>query len=816
MNEYIIRTCPKARQENIIRWEYYRITVLQDRLFRIEKSKNGKFRDCATQAVWYRNFETQKYTVSKDDGRLTITTDFCVLQIAGKREDCVINVGNGFIPVSNAENLKGTYRSLDGCNGDTLTYSIYGSDMKPGEKVELCNGFCSLSGVAVYDDSDSLELGDDGLIKSGKASGSDEYVFAYGDDYRGAVKAAYKICGDVPVLPRYAFGNWWSRYHAYSDREYLNMIGEFEKRKIPLTVTALDTDWHYSNKAEIAQKFSITESQLLDEKIVGVSDRGNADKIGWTGYTFNPDYFPDYKKFLRILTSGGYKVTLNLHPHQGVRFWEKQYRDAAEYVGWDASGKQAIAFDFTDPKYVAMNFDVLLEPYEKDGVGFWWIDWQQGKKSRVEGLDPLWSLNHYHFLNSIKGGKRGLILSRYFGVGAHRYPVGFSGDTAMTWETLKYLPYFTATAANVGYGWWSHDIGGHNEGVKDDELYLRFVQFGVFSPINRLHCTNLTVMTKEPWEYKNGKGRIAEDFLRLRHSMIPFWYSLSYLNNREGLVPVEPLYYRWKNREAYAAKNEYLLGGKMIVAPITEHSVDGYSVVDVWLPEGKWTDMFTYLEYDIGVGGEWIKAVRNLESIPVFVESGAIIPFSLDDGNGTDNPVKLGIKAFNGNGEFTLFEDGTNGEAFTRFSCECEESENKIIQKIVVSVSGERSVIPDNRIMRIEFSNFSNGKAYVEQGRITSAAKIVYGEKLTVEVGDCKTDFAVTVESEKTGEKRIMDFARTVLTEAEGNNYEKQRLYDELEKTRNIESFNSTVYKSGIADAVKLRLSEITVGRKRC
>lgn len=810
---FIAKVFPKAEEENVIRWGDYRITVLGRRLFRIERSAEKKFRDDATQAVWFRNVPKQSFHVEKQNGAIVIVTEKCRLKISENREACRIDLGGGELPLSNDGNLKGTYRTLDGCDGDTVTYSIYGSARQAGDKINLDDGFCSRSGVAVYDDSESLTLGADGLIRPEKASGTDEYVFAYGDDYRGAIKALYRLCGSVPVLPRYAFGNWWSRYHAYTDKEYLNMLGEFEKRKIPLTVTALDTDWHYSDKKDIENAFGLSENGRAGEKFVGVSDRGNTDKIGWTGYTFNAALFPDYERFLDNLKERGYHVTMNLHPHQGVRFWDWQYAEMARRMGIDEKSGECVPFDFTDPAYINANFDVLLAPYEKEGVDFWWIDWQQGKESKIEGLDPLWSLNHYHSLDNASSHRRALILSRYFGVGAHRYPVGFSGDTAMTWETLRYLPYFTATATNAGYVWWSHDIGGHNNGSKDDELYLRFVQYGVFSPINRLHCTNLGVMTKEPWRYKNGTGRIAEDFLRLRHSMIPFLYSLSYKNYTEGNALVEPLYYRWKTKEAYEMKNEYLFGGNIIVAPITEHSTNGYSVTEVWLPEGTWTDLFTGSVYKIGVGGEKKKAVRTLESIPVFVESGGILPYSLDEGNGTKNPKKLGVKIFNGNGEFTLYEDSPEGgEGFTTFRTEYTENGGKASQKVFVSFKGERSVFPKDRSICFEFCNVFDGVVYKRMVNGVQELDLVYGETLSVNTGVEESDFEIVAEYERKDErKRFFDSVCKILTEAEGDNCGKQKLCDELCATETDEQFHAVLDRSNVADIVKTRLKEIAL-----
>ena len=110
------------------------------------------------------------------------------------------------------------------------------------------------------------------------------------------------------------------------------------------------------------------------------------------------------------------------------------YKEMAEAVGVDYTKEKPVEFDLTNEKFVNSYFDILHHPYEKDGVDFWWIDWQQGKKSQIQGLDPLYALNHYHTLDNSRDNKRGVILSRYAGVGSHRYPLGFSGDTNTSWE----------------------------------------------------------------------------------------------------------------------------------------------------------------------------------------------------------------------------------------------------------------------------------------------------------------------------------------------------------------------------------------------
>lgn len=127
-----------------------------------------------------------------------------------------------------------------------------------------------------------------------------------------------------------------------------------------------------------------------------------------------------------------------------------------------------------------------------------------------------------------------LILSRYAGPGSHRYPVGFSGDTVVSWESLKFQPYFTSTASNIGYGWWSHDIGGHMLGVRDEELEARWYQLGVFSPINRLHSSLSPFVGKEPWNFQQPVRDIMRDALILRHRLIPYLHTMNWRAATKG------------------------------------------------------------------------------------------------------------------------------------------------------------------------------------------------------------------------------------------------------------------------------------------
>ena len=297
-------------------------------------------------------------------------------------------------------------------------------------------------------------------------------------------------------------------------------------------------------------------------------------------------------------------------------------------------------------------------------------------------------------------------MSRYAGIGSHRYPIGFSGDTTISWATLRLMPYFTATAANCGYSWWSHDIGGHHLGEKDDELYLRFLQFGVFNPINRMHCTDSPMLTKEPWAYENGIGQLAADALRLRHRMIPYLYSCNHRTATEGLALCEPLYYQYPEcGESYRYPNEYRFGQQFLVAPVTEHSRrNGLSETPVWLPEGIWTDFFTGDVYRVGKGGKELVAIRPTDSIPVFAEAGAVMVCSGDPGNACGNPHALEATVWNGNGGFRLYEDCEDGaECLTVIGTSYDAQTGT--QTVTIRTEGDRSVLPPDRRLTIRFPN---------------------------------------------------------------------------------------------------------------
>ena len=661
-----------------------RISLLTSRLLRTEK---GSFTDLPTQTVINRDFPPVKYTLQERGKLLYIQTEencFHVDCASGKVVK--VSFAEGYFTKNiGKDQLPGTARTLDQANG----------------RVRLQKGITARSGVSVMDDSKSLLLNPDGTIAP-RPKCKDRYYFAYGGDYLRQMQDFYRLTGPVPLIPKFALGNWWSRYRAYTQEEYRSLMQTFIEKHIPITVATIDMDWHW---VDVLQRFGEdakpgkpgSKEELFYNKLLP----------GWTGYTWNTELFPDHKELLSWLHANGMKVPLNVHPSQGVRYFEKPYEAMCRRMGMDPTKRQIVAFDPTDQKFMQAYFEELHHPLEEEGVDFWWLDWQQGKNTKIPGLDPLWALNHYHTLDASKNGKRPLILSRYAGLGSHRYPLGFSGDTHVTWKSLDFQPYFTNTAANAGYSWWSHDIGGHMLGVQDDELYLRWLQYGVFSPINRLHSSNSEFMGKEPWKRSYPVEKLAEEFLRLRHQLIPYIYTANHRTHTMAEPICMPLYYRHNCTAAFEAKNQYYFGSQLLVSPITKPADKRLNLgsVNTWLPKGRWTDIFTGRIYN---GGRWVKMYRDMDTIPVLAKEGAIVPmYRSANTNDLSLDQPLEIHLWRGNGYYELYEDDGQSQdyqqgkfAVTRFDL---QEQGTTLRLTITPPKDSFGLLPPQRTMFLKF-----------------------------------------------------------------------------------------------------------------
>lgn len=757
----------------MITGDKYRITVLTDRLVRFEYNKDGNFEDRKTFMVVNRDFPEVNLDIRDGEDNLTIDTGALLisydkklfssygLMVTLKETGNTWNYGDSY---GNFTNLGGTARTLDDADG----------------KVSLEKGIFGKDGYSVLDDSKS-PVYDNGEFVKRTDDNIDIYFFGYGKDYYGGLYDFCRLCGPMPMIPRYALGNWWSRYYRYTEESYLEVVENFRKENIPLSVAVIDMDWH-------------------------VTEVDPAYGSGWTGYSWNKELFPDYKRFLGKLHENGLSVTLNLHPADGIRAFEDMYEDVARELSIDPATKEPAEFDFGDSNYRDAYFEKVMQPYEEDGVDFWWIDWQQGTGKKKEDVDPLLLLNHYHYKDQEKRNKRPMIFSRYAGPGSHRYPVGFSGDSHTTWKSLDFQPFFTSTASNIAFGTWSHDIGGHMLGDKDLDRLIRWIEFGVFSPIMRIHSSCSPFFNKEPWLLPEPYRAIVRSFMQLRHALIPYIYTENHRAYKESRPLIRPMYYDYSSDpESYQVRNEYGFGDNLLVLPITKPQDKELRLgsVRALIPEGRWYDIFTGVLYE---GRKLVKLYRELSQIPVLLPAGGIVPMAAGDlgKNTTENPKDLKILIGGGkSSSYTLYEDdgcsmdyenGAFAETLISFEHDMERREIKLT---ISGAKGDTRLIPSKRNYHLEFYGIKASGAAYDKG------------KSVVELSDVSTDrdTVVTLSDVILVDNDYKSLVFEVLERAWIATTDKEMVYDKLNSLSRDE-FGRWVCSADISETIKSAMME--------
>ncbi|SEL43962.1 protein of unknown function [Stigmatella aurantiaca] len=499
----------------------------------------------------------------------------------------------------------------------------------------------------------------------------DGYVFGYGQDYPRALGDLAALTGPSKLLPRWAYGVWFSEYLDRTAADFQeHLLPKFRQEGVPLDVLVIDTDF----KA------------------------GNA----WSGWEIDTRKFPDPEGFFDWARAQGLHTTLNIHP--SILPTDPQFAAAQATAkgklthhtgGCSGGASECYTFDFGDPDQLKAFFG-LHDTMKQQGTDFWWLDWCcDASEANIEGATgDAWINQQYtDYTNSRIG--RGFAFSRAFGslqAGGYSNPTAvptgpwadkrttlpFTGDTTSTWGTLAASVGFTSgEGAATGLSAISHDIGGHNGGLwglpgsdvvngqrtdkLPDDLYARWVQFGTFQPIDRLHSNH---GDRLPWQYPGAAGESAKKFLNLREALVPYTYTLAREAEATGVPVVRPVYLAYPaEQDAYAtAGSEYLYGSDVLVAPVT--TPGDTATATVWFPPGSsWTDWFTGKTY---AGGTTQSITTGLDTMPVFIKAGGIVPTRSEDvANDVQNPldaVTLTVAA-GAQGHASLFEDdGTTSD----------------------------------------------------------------------------------------------------------------------------------------------------------
>ncbi len=677
---------PQADPKAVVTSGNARFTVLTPQLLRMEWSADSVFEDNKTLTFVNRNLPVPHFKVKKSKNGVTITTDSLELTYrnTGRPFDkenlqARFRMNGKWVKwnpeMTDSLNLKGTTRTLDGCNGKKM-------GREPME-----DGLLSRSGWSVVDDSQrhllvphSSHWGE-WVQTRPEGERRDLYLFAYGHNYLDALADYAKVAGAAPMPPLYTLGYWWSRYWQYSDNELVDLVNKLKAFDIPLDVLIVDMDWHDTWGMR-------TKNSELDEF---------GQRKGWTGYTWQKELFPNPQNFLKWVHSKDLKVALNLHPASGIQPYEECFGRFAKAYNWPDSS--AVPFHIDEPEWADAYFGAVLEPMERDGIDFWWLDWQQWRESKyTPGLSNTFWLNKTFFDHAAnrESGERPFIYHRWGGLGSHRYPLGFSGDTYINWDVLGFLPWFTSTASNVNYGYWGHDIGGHYFGgkvkhVTDPELYLRWLQYGVFTPIFKTHSTKDKDIVRYIWAFPDHVFRMR-DAIRLRYALVPYIYNAARQNFDTGVAMTRPMYYYYPETEiAYNVPQQFFFGDDIIATAVATpvDSLTGLAPRSMWFPAGQWYDFSTGRLFD---GDSEHTLYYTLDENPFYVRAGAIIPMNPDRVSNLQNTQKELVLTFipGADGKLTHYQDDGTSTAYETANATTEISKTTSGNKVEVKIGARR------------------------------------------------------------------------------------------------------------------------------
>ncbi|GAT66583.1 alpha-glucosidase [Planomonospora sphaerica] len=433
-----------------------------------------------------------------------------------------------------------------------------------------------------------------------------------------------------PALPpKWAFGTWISSgFFVDTQERVMNRARTIRERGIPCDVLHLDTYWQTDGH--------------------------------WSDLRWDEGNFPDPAGMLAELKEMGFKVCLWMNPY--ISHLSPAFAEAAEkgyflrrpggevYVAdsWHGSYPECGIVDFTGPEAVEW-FRGLLRPLLEQGVQVFKTDFAEGVPHdavAANGMTGTDLHNVYTLLfNDVVSevtrevAGHGMVWARSSFLGGQRHAAQWSGDTYTGYPAMGSTLRGGLAHGLSGIPFWSHDAGGFT-GRPTDDLYVRWTQFGAFSPLLRLHGTT----SREPWEFPEVEAE-AVAALKLRYRFMPYVYTAAVEAARTGAPMMRALCVDHPDDPvAWRADLEYLLGRDLLVAPMT--SPDG--VRKVYLPAGEWVDHWTG---EVLAGGRHVTVSAPLSRIPLFVRRGAVVPVLAEPGETVgDGPF----------GEITLVGYGTD------------------------------------------------------------------------------------------------------------------------------------------------------------
>lgn len=450
-------------------------------------------------------------------------------------------------------------------------------------------------GVLVDTQGGSFNLSDGHIAASGTSRKDLDYYLMVGSPKQILADVA-RLSGRTPLFPKWAMGFTNSQW-GIDEKELLQIVDTYRAKHIPIDNFTLDFDWKNWGK-------------------------------DWGEFSWNTSKFPDGPsgKLKQMLDQRGMHLTgimkprVHIHTIEGREAASKGYFLAGNKPTKDYfSGKLVREIDFGNPKARVWFFD-HMKPAFKSGMVGWWND-----EADNVGIDT----QHLNMERAIYDGQRAISnqrvwsISRNFYLGAQRYAYGmWSGDIATGFASMAGQRARMLSAINVGAMQWGMDTGGFNHGTPSPENYARWMEFGAFVPVFRVHGDSS--QKRQPWLYGPVAEKAATAAIRLRYHLIPYIYSYEDIRRSTGVGLVRPLVFDWPNDPKVRNDiSSWMFGESLLVSPVV---TQGATSKDIYLPAGSWTDWFSGKTYPGGQTAHLKIDAKDWNDIPLFVRQGAIIP----------------------------------------------------------------------------------------------------------------------------------------------------------------------------------------------
>ncbi len=476
-----------------------------------------------------------------------------------------------------------------------------------------------------------------------------DYYFFYGPDFDRIIAAYRELTGQAPMFGKWAYGFWQCKNRYKSQEEILGVAKKYRDLHIP--VDNIVQDWFWWNR------------------------KGE--------HVFNKNY-PDPKGMIDQLHAENFHLMISVWPffEPGSAVYDEMdkrgwFVDKFKFAKPPYHTNGMAVYDATNPEARKYYWQLMDKALFNIGVDAWWLDTTEpetegqeeniqlghkiaaGSGDRYVNIYPLMTTGAvYDGQRSASDKKRVFILSRSAFAGDQRYGVtAWSGDINSDFFSFRRQIPAGLNFALSGIPYWTTDIGGFVSADPDDpayrELFIRWFQYGTFTPILRVHGTRKTDQN-ELWSYGPEAQKILVSFDRLRYRMLPYIYSLAWKTTSESYTPMRPLVMDFRSDvRAQNIGDQFMYGPAFLVNPVTEPDA---TTRRLYLPQSKWYDFWTGSAV---AGGKAIDAGAPLDRLPLYIRAGSIVPLGPDEEWSTEKPADpIELRIYRGaDGDFTLYED---------------------------------------------------------------------------------------------------------------------------------------------------------------